>query len=127
MPLRIGVVGCGTIARIHMKNLSEMEEVEIVSIWGDGILAMDSPDIIVEESKIEDLNWLSGSTTSGIRILYSDGIILHDNNITNSGNGIFLENCTAIVANNSILAGNYSDIALHASTPCIIKNNTRYV
>lgn len=32
MPLRIGVVGCGTIARIHMKNLSEMEEVEIVSI-----------------------------------------------------------------------------------------------
>lgn len=32
MPLRIGFVGSGTIARIHMKNLSEMEEVEIVSI-----------------------------------------------------------------------------------------------
>lgn len=32
MPPRIGFVGSGTIARIHMKNLLEMEEVEIVSI-----------------------------------------------------------------------------------------------
>ncbi len=32
MSLRIGFIGCGTIARIHMKNFLKMEDVEIVAV-----------------------------------------------------------------------------------------------